>query len=719
MSLERQLALRVELEFEPGTWTDVATSVEVLTDDGEPLTDGGEPLTTTVDMTTGEVTSSPLRSQRLLRQRVNIRRGRSDWQSRVSPSSVSITLDNGDGALTPGNPASPYYPHVRRGVPLRVVVGHDGTDYTRFVGEVSSWRVWWPEGDVADESVDYDGVCLVEIEAAGVLANMQYGPPRTPPRWRFGDRNLFAPDAPSRVRRDLAWGSAGNEVARGPYWSLGPEVPLPVSFMWRLSSDILSSAPDSELKCWLVSWITPVEFIYLSRPPMPEDADAPPPTPWIRGGEALDLETPAGPFLDRWVLFTMDSDGSTRTVTLTNSDGVTASGSGDPLAEPQPWFLNGHAFAPTASPAISSGRIDWYVNPDLTADEWQDLLQAAEGWPSESPEDRATRILDEAGFPAPVVEGESGMLMGPQPTASVAEILSECGDVGGLLVEDRDTSAAHLRTWGSFYNQAAIELDASASEIDVPLEVILDSQGWITQVAASAPDDLSVTVTDPDSGGVHRPASISRNVADRTQLASLAAWELHLGTVDDPRTPSLTVDLSKAPDLIAAVTALDEGDIIRIANLPQQWPLPHIDLMIQGAAEQVEPLVWTLRLNCSPGAPWTVGTLALDPPTPAPDHDARLDTEASQLAGGISESDAAFVRVRTTAGPPWVDSTFHADEFPFDIEVGAEVMTVTGIAVPDPPGVQSFFVIRSVNGVVSSHPAGTPVRVAQPLIVTV
>ncbi|MFF1348514.1 LamG domain-containing protein [Streptomyces sp. NPDC058322] len=55
-------------------------------------------------------------------QGVTITRGASDELSETQPGSATLTLDNQDGALTPGNPASPYYPFVRRNAPVRVSV---------------------------------------------------------------------------------------------------------------------------------------------------------------------------------------------------------------------------------------------------------------------------------------------------------------------------------------------------------------------------------------------------------------------------------------------------------------------------------------------------------------------------------------------------------------------------------------------------------------------
>ncbi|WP_406420057.1 hypothetical protein [Streptomyces sp. NBC_00842] len=53
-------------------------------------------------------------------QGVTITRGASDELSETQPGAATLTLDNQDGALTPGNPNSPFSPFVRRNAPIRV-----------------------------------------------------------------------------------------------------------------------------------------------------------------------------------------------------------------------------------------------------------------------------------------------------------------------------------------------------------------------------------------------------------------------------------------------------------------------------------------------------------------------------------------------------------------------------------------------------------------------
>ncbi|MGW3410239.1 hypothetical protein [Streptomyces sp. NPDC000888] len=51
---------------------------------------------------------------------VVINRGASDELSETQPGNATLTLDNQDGALTPGNAASPYFPFVRKNAPIRI-----------------------------------------------------------------------------------------------------------------------------------------------------------------------------------------------------------------------------------------------------------------------------------------------------------------------------------------------------------------------------------------------------------------------------------------------------------------------------------------------------------------------------------------------------------------------------------------------------------------------
>lgn len=78
-------------------------------------------------------------------QGVTIARGASDELSETQPGTCSMTLDNQDGALTPGNPNSPYSPWVRRNCPIRV---------SQVVMPTRSGAAPWPVAQLGDDFDD-------------------------------------------------------------------------------------------------------------------------------------------------------------------------------------------------------------------------------------------------------------------------------------------------------------------------------------------------------------------------------------------------------------------------------------------------------------------------------------------------------------------------------------------------------------------------------------
>ena len=96
----------------------------------------------------------------LPRQTVQIGSGRANESARVQPSEISLELRNKNGWLTPRNPASPWYPNVRRGTGLRYSV-KAGYPHLTLTGAAGS-RASTPD----DASLDIltDWFLAVEIE---------------------------------------------------------------------------------------------------------------------------------------------------------------------------------------------------------------------------------------------------------------------------------------------------------------------------------------------------------------------------------------------------------------------------------------------------------------------------------------------------------------------------------------------------------------------------
>ncbi|GGV80505.1 hypothetical protein [Streptomyces thermoviolaceus] len=91
----------------------------------------------------------------------------------------------------------------------------------------------------------------------------------------------------------------------------------------------------------------------------------------------------------------------------------------------------------------------------------------------------------------------------------------------------------------------------------------------------------------------------------------------------------------------------------------------------------------------------------------------RIDTDGTILDGDVGPADTTL-RIGVTADTPWITADEDPGAFPFDILVGGERMTVT--AITGTTSLQTFIVVRAVNGVTKAHAAGQPVQLADPAI---
>lgn len=76
---------------------------------------------------------------------ITVKRGRQYELSQEETGEIDILLDNHDGIFTPGNTASPYYPDVVPGVPIRITAWWQGVQYPVAFGYVEKWPQGWPD----------------------------------------------------------------------------------------------------------------------------------------------------------------------------------------------------------------------------------------------------------------------------------------------------------------------------------------------------------------------------------------------------------------------------------------------------------------------------------------------------------------------------------------------------------------------------------------------
>ncbi|MFC8832362.1 hypothetical protein ACFT8V_04070 [Streptomyces griseoincarnatus] len=338
---------------------------------------------------------------------------------------------------------------------------------------------------------------------------------------------------------------------------------------------------------------------------------------------------------------------------------------------------------------------------------------ADSGFLGETAGARLVRLGTEEGLPISIVgSAADSARMGPQRPATLMELLEDCEAAdGGLLVEDRERLGLVYRTRSSLYNQTPKLVLSYGQRGLTEAEPVDDDSGLRNDVTVQREGGSSgraeltegrLSVEDPPVGVGRYDDSTTLNLYSDAQAEPMAYWLMHLGTVDEARYPVITLLLHRAPELIPTVLDLVEGDLIRLTDMPAWMPPGPVDLIVQGQAEQIGVRTWSVSLVCAPGSPWRVAV--------ADDTElAVAGTEWSTLAAGVTAS-ATTLSVATASGPVWVFETA------FDIRVGGEVMTVTGISGASSP--QTFTVTRSVNGISKAHASGAaleqvvPARVA-------
>jgi hypothetical protein len=380
------------------------------------------------------------------------------------------------------------------------------------------------------------------------------------------------------------------------------------------------------------------------------------------------------------------------------------------------------AVSPVSSYYLSGAA---YYSPPFTA------------YNQENAYDRFLRLCLEQGVTGvtqSATQPESGnkVTMGYQANDTFTDLLQQCFDTDlGIPFEPVDQLGLGARTRLSLYDQNTIYNNAR------PVLTLDYAQNQLAAAPVPADDDLysanDVTVSringssaryilesgpnsvqPPPNGIGDYQITPTISLGADSLLPDQAAWRVHLGTVDEPRYPSISVNLTRASvngqtTLLNEALTADIGDMIQILNPPPSLLGPDtVTGIIQGYTEEMGIWEHTIEFVTVPQSPYAVGVL----------EDLVLgyaDTDGSALHQAYPLGTETTLLIDTlgaaTGSPLW---TVNSEDCPFDIAVAGERMTVTAIAGASSP--QTFTVTRSVNGVVKSQVAGADVRLWQPMI---
>ncbi len=298
------------------------------------------------------------------------------------------------------------------------------------------------------------------------------------------------------------------------------------------------------------------------------------------------------------------------------------------------------------------------------------------------------------------------------PTTPCRSARRECAAADqGFLFERRESTALAYRDRTTLYGQGPI-LTLPYEDCVSPLEPVDDDQQVKNDVTVKREFGSSGRAADMDSAlsvtEIGRYAdSLTLNLWRDEAAEQIASWRLHLGTWNEARFPVVTVNLARNPELIPQATRVEIGDRIIITDPPSWLPPETIDLMVTGYSESFANKEWSISYVCVPYGPWQVGAVE-------DDAYGWADTSGCELAEDLDTTETG-IDVTTTTGVRWVDSATYPTDFPFDIMVGGELMTVT--ACTGTTTSQTFTVTRSVNGIVKTHSTGADVRLTHPAYV--
>lgn len=397
------------------------------------------------------------------------------------------------------------------------------------------------------------------------------------------------------------------------------------------------------------------------------------------------------------VVFTLEMDGAT---IGSDTEATTLS----PLAYVQ--FLSGYlqttdvAFAQVAT---------WPF--DLTG---LSLTSAMIGWDSEMAGQRIARLCSEQGVDL-VRAGDYTLSqrMGPQRPDNLINLIRECAEVDmGTLAEARGTNALLYRSADALPNRPTLVSaaftdlgtqpqpvdDDAATVNDVTVKLARGGQFQITQTSGP------MSVADPGAGGVGRKdKAYNLNAFDTNQLPGLAGWLLGLGTIDQARWPTLTFLRQAVSNTLATALLLADIDSkVVVAAAPTYKIFDDVQQLVAGYTETITPDGHKLVLNAVPEELFHIGVID-------DGGVSRIDA-ADSATNGTMTTTATTVSIKSNdGGSLW---TTDSADWPFDVMIAGERMTVTNVAGSSSP--QTFTVTRSINGVVKSHVANEGVRLFRP-----
>ncbi|MFI1562209.1 hypothetical protein ACH4ZX_03945 [Streptomyces sp. NPDC020490] len=648
--------------------------------------------------------------------------------SQTERGQARLVLKNQDGRFSPRNPSGPYYGAIGRNTPIRISVpdGLGGKSY-RIWGEATAWEPNWdPTGTDVWVDVTVEGLLKRLAQAPAPERSVIYEAITDPPLtglvayWPMED-----PAGATELASALTNGSPMTWTGTptlAAYDGFGASDPLPTITGAALTGGVTKYDTTSVTQ-YQARWLLAVPAagfsdvdviarlkvqevaagasllnyfdIHYNDPPGGLGSYGGPGTLTItaKDGDEATIGSNASTTIDARgrllrVSVEISLSGADITGTLRILDintGVTDSASMTVVSTSMSRVLSVSLGPSTLGGSAGVvGAAVGHLLLQTTITDIDDLGRAIQ--PSgETAGRRIQRLCGEEGIPFEWIgDLDDTAALGAQGRQNLLALVQEAVQAdGGLLYETTDVLGLGYRTRASLYNQdPALTLSYTGyqfAEIPVPVEDDRYTQNRVTVTvggvsATYEETDGRLSTEQPPAGVGVYGSDVTLNLAttDRATLLDQAAWRVHLGTVDEARYPTVTVNLahpSITPELKRAILGLRMGDRARFTGMPAWLPPDDPDQLVLGTEETISHFQHKLTFTCAPASPYSyVGVLDATA--------ARIDVD-SQLVSAVSSSATSLV-VAPAAGETDLWTTDSA-EVPWDVRAGGEVMRVTSV----------------------------------------
>lgn len=634
-----------------------------------------------------------------------ITQGRTPSAATFEGSRLDLTIGNADGWLTEGNPASPWYPYIGRGCPIRVSIDDIlPAAAPRFTGKIDSMRAVYPGG--SDSSMEIVALGLLRQLAADTdvlrSAPYRYLESLTSP---VPDASWPLEDSEEATYAQPLYGTQPMQPFVGTHPS-GAVVTQPQfgrgTLAWWLPSVVSRSGSGDLTIIWgkvsqpsfSGTWVVDVAYTSTTDAPA-SNIDI---NPSYLGGVALwpqlifnpvgrelqvtfnglpEVNVPAKQLYDgdahavRWravqsganVQWTVYLDGAslqTGTVTTYTLPAVSR------IAH----------VAESGSGQLAIG----YLNVWSTDTAASDFSNAVHGYAGDDESERLIRLCDDLGIPRTAIPA-GRVPMGPIRPAELTDLFRETETAGQAILHDAGPGGViGMATIDNILNRF-VQLTITRGALETDVAPVWDNSDIRNDVTSSSPNGGRGHYADEDHvARVNRrlPESRTVNVESDTQLVNDAAWAVHTGTAAGPRYPSLGINLRNPDGAKLADTILDHqvGNRITVADaaLPSQHPPGGIDVISVGWTEILDADTWRWRPNVVPYQPYELFEIGSQ-------TRGRIAPDPFEVATAVSTTATSMLVKPTSPGAPlWITTAGQPGDFPFFADVAGEKQQVTAIA---------------------------------------